>query len=98
MSETNVTKALNNPPAFAAMAIGPSDGLEMQQGMSLRDYFAAKVIAAFIASDAALCEIIDGEPQIVSQKDEGYVAAACSGAYRFADFMLIERGKEASNG
>ena len=66
---------MNNPPAF------PNEGFngwgDPNQGMTLRDYFAAKAMQAFIASPLLKVEL-------------GEYATALS-AYKVADAMLMAR-------
>lgn len=80
----------NNPPAFPVE--GQSRGEQVAiiaQGMSLRDYFAAKAIQATLSS---------GELRVAAQKtgkEFGLtgVQAVAKDAYEFADAMLAERMK-----
>lgn len=66
----------NNPPAFARTSDG--GGGSRQDGMSLRDYFAAKAMQAFL----------DG----AGPKD-GHWDVEAKGAYEVADAMLAARGR-----
>ena len=54
--------------------------LQLQEGMSLRDYFAAKAMPSALAASSS------------SSGNYDYVAAAI-GAYAVADAMLVERHK-----
>lgn len=56
-------------------------------GMTLRDYFAAKVMQAFLSTPEMLCGAMKG---IESRDAAGVIAQA---AYEQADAMLAERGK-----
>ncbi|MDH4322700.1 MAG: hypothetical protein OEW90_01025 [Betaproteobacteria bacterium] len=59
-------------------------------GMSLRDYFAAKAMQAMIAkSPPILCSSMDDDP---GPEFFGYHAVAL-GAYRYADAMIKQRGR-----
>jgi hypothetical protein len=75
---------MNNPPAF------PSDFfLEINQGMSLRDYFAAQAMQAFITlHEQALTR--DGEP-CHWEKDGTSSEIISEQAYGVADAMLKAR-------
>jgi hypothetical protein len=66
-------------PAFASVAGTPSDGY-MQEGMSLRDYFAGQVLNG-IWSDSDITGTAEG-----FAKD----------AYHQADAMIAQRNKETS--
>lgn len=77
----------NNPPAFSRPYSG-TNAYE-QEGMSLRDYFAAKVMQATLSNV---------ELRIVAQKagkELGLTVtqATAKDAYEFADAMLAERVK-----
>lgn len=77
----------NNPPAF------PRSYTEMnssQQGMSLRDYFAAKALAAFIVNEGPVQKW--GAEYSSVTHESGYASDA-ERAYRYADAMLAEREK-----
>ena len=71
-------------PAFPLQSIGP-DFAPGYAGMSLRDYFAAKAMNAFVTG-----LLSDGEP--VTQSDNKDIARR---AYEIADAMLAAR-KEAA--
>ena len=68
-------------PAFP-LAVPVGDGLGIQHGMSLRDWFAGQALAGMLASDQV------GESQWADNKDY-----AASFAYKMADAMLQERAK-----
>ncbi len=76
---------MNNPPAFPAPA-GVSHITE--QGMTLRDYFAAKAMQAFIS--AYPCQGIDNEDGGISVDDP----SIAYDAYVMADEMLHARDQE----
>ena len=59
-----------------------------RRGMSLRDYFAAKALAALIVWDAQVNDPRAGESQ---RKNVAY--ALVKNAYEMADAMLAERAK-----
>lgn len=65
-------------PAFPVI-FDHSDCTSEQEGMSLRDYFAAKAMAELIASFAG--------------GDSTYAEKTAEHCYRFADAMLAERSK-----
>jgi hypothetical protein len=46
---------MNNPPAFP-IVIDLGDGVKYQNGMTLRDYFAAKAMQALIDNDGLFSE------------------------------------------
>ena len=73
---------MNNPHAFPAMHIDLADN---EHGMTLRDYFAAKAMQAFIS--AYPCQGIDLEDGGISI-DEPSIAYD---AYAMADEMLKAR-------
>lgn len=61
-----------------------SETVEGQEGMTLRDYFAAKAMNAYISTAAAPC-IVGG---LDGAEDE-----LAKGAYKMADAMLSARGQ-----
>lgn len=68
-------------PAFASACEGPGGRMNIQRGMSLRDYFAGQVLAG-------LCSAHDA--------DGGWTGAdvgSAMEAYRIADAMIEERQK-----
>lgn len=67
--------------AFAAFAIAKGVGTLAQEGMSLRDYFAAKAMQTFLIDWRGVLE----------ERDMFSVA---SEAYTMADAMIAEREKE----
>jgi len=71
--------AMKNPPAFP----GP-DTDKHPQGMTLRDYFAAKAMQAYISEPSAIKAINKHWPDEIPKR----VSIA---AYRFADAMLKVR-------
>lgn len=76
-------KKPENPQAFAVGYV--TEGYEFrQEGMSLRDYFAAKAMEGHISSLYEVCANADKE------KMQGMAASF----YQMADAMLIEREKE----
>jgi hypothetical protein len=73
--------AADGGPAF------PSENEERwYHGMSLRDYFAARVMQAFLSTPAMLCGAMKG--------NESHDAAAviAQAAYEQADAMIAQRG------
>jgi len=66
---------MKNAPAFPTVMIG-----EIEGGMTLRDYFAAKAMQNF-------------RDQIGSQSDQEWFDQIAKGAYRMADAMLKARGE-----
>jgi hypothetical protein len=74
MSDTNT-----GGPAFPLVYDVPSEGLRhIYEGMTLRDYFAAKAMQAIVSNDPSF-----------STK---YVGLAAKDAYAYADAMLSARG------
>jgi hypothetical protein len=76
-------------PAFACTGHSPDFGGVFQAGMTLRDYFAAKAMAAYVAQT-----IIDMNSEDVDRErlDEETIAVW---AYELADAMLAEREERA---
>ena len=68
---------MNNPPAFPVV-FEHADCTSEQEGMDLRDYFAAKAMQAFIT------------PQITPFSVPDFLQTADT-AYKYADAMLIAR-------
>jgi len=73
------------------MAGGRTDGVyvseyELQDGMTLRDYFAAKVMPAVYADYCAAARTLGF--------DEDWKMGIALDAYQMADAMLAERNKE----
>lgn len=79
-----MTNNLNNPPAFPSTTqYFPEDtNYQEEQGMNLRDYFAAKAMSAIVANKGIAVGVNCG--QNILAKD----------AYKIADAMLKERMKE----
>ena len=75
-------------PAFPFACQGPTTGPEIYYGMSIRDYFAARVMAAMIPR----YDVDDG---IVSEHPHTGQEMLVRAAYRVADAMIAEREKEA---
>jgi hypothetical protein len=75
---------MNNPPAFPSGLIDPStpeDHLQsLHKGMTLRDYFAAKAMQAFISASKTQLLASDVRSQAMS-------------SYFVADAMLKARGE-----
>ena len=73
----------NGGAAFAASG-HPGQQFVAQEGMTLRDYFAAKAMAAYISTAGAPCIVggLDGaEDELAKQ------------AYKMADAMIRARGQ-----
>lgn len=62
------------------------DGAFSQDGMSLRDYFAAQALTVIAAMSLQLKDYIDTPPEFVPAK-------LAIGAYQIADAMLSERNQ-----
>jgi hypothetical protein len=80
-------------PAFPANvkrgATYEGDDVSWHDGMTLRDYFAAKALAACIA------EPVEGVGECVAFELSGSTARMfAKAAYQFADAMLAERNKQ----
>lgn len=72
---------IENPPAFACVSgLSTEEGAFLQQGMTLRDYFAAKVMQGVLANPHI--------QKILEDTVDGAVYA-----YEIADAMLKERSK-----
>lgn len=85
---------MNNPSAFprpgfdgASEAVEQSYRNQPQDGMTLRDYFAAKALQGMLASN--------DEDKMAAWRDASKAAAW---SYLFADAMLAEREKHAASG
>ena len=70
---------MNNPSAFP-IVIDMGDGVKYHNGMTLRDYFAAKAMAAILQTD----------DDLEWDDDQNSLASA---AYGYADAMLRVREK-----
>lgn len=66
-------------PAFPVMAFDSADNCHAYEGMTLRDYFAAKAL----------------QPLLVGKEEHenARIAARVRAAYMYADAMLAARGK-----
>ena len=60
-----------------------------QDGMTLRDYFAAKALSGLMANDAFLARCREDG----ARENIGFDALVATGAYLMADAMLAERDK-----
>lgn len=60
---------------------------DAQEGMTLRDYFAAKAMQALMTNDRVSQEFNE-----MYQEGKDMMAAMAKGAYNIADAMLKERG------
>jgi hypothetical protein len=61
-----------------------------QEGMTLRDYFAAKAMAALLGSKEVSRQICNDDPRFQGDNFDSVIAL---NAYEFADAMLAERVK-----
>ena len=80
-----------NPPAFPVVGCTITDDY-LQEGMSLRDYFAAKAMQSMISNQEMfrnLCMDIDSSRD-EKDKIEDYISQS---SFDFADAMLKERQK-----
>lgn len=75
----------NGAPAFPRTG---SYGRDAQEGMSLRDYFAAKAMASLVADYGR--GVTDGK---ISRSDN-FPASVSDAAYAIADAMLKARGEK----
>jgi hypothetical protein len=81
----NQSPSVKNPPAFP---LQHQPALLTNEGMTLRDYFAAKAMAALIATPEGMeAAGMDRNPNEM----RSHIAAMC---YAIADAMLQERGKQ----
>ena len=77
----------NNRPAFPRS--GDADtGTSPQNGMTLRDYFAAKALAGWWSSSDSMCALPKDKTLVEFQTE------ACAKFYEWADAMLAERAKD----
>ena len=95
-----MNQPLFNPPAFPPQVVRDGDGLlvevgayGMQTGMSLRDYFAAKAVAALIAEPPWHQSVVSVSARLSRPEENDEAANFASAAYRIADVMLKERDK-----
>jgi hypothetical protein len=87
----------NGGPAFPATSwTKDGDFLGENQGMTMRDYFAAKALVGFLAEP--LTSGMDSAAKVITQRytDKGMDVALhyAEAAYMLADAMLAERSKE----
>jgi hypothetical protein len=73
-------------PKDGGPAFPRSWGTATDDGMSLRDYFAAKAMAAMLSNEATCIRLSERSPDLK--------VALADNAYHFADAMLAERAKE----
>ena len=73
---------MNNPPAFPVQSIYIEDQETNSRGMTLRDYFAAKAMKAFLTNDAIA--------NSVNTSSEWLMKTAIT-SYEMADAMLKVR-------
>jgi len=62
-----------------------------QRGMTLRDYFAAKAMAAMLSHNEKLCIRLANEPEHVDAVPRSTACCVAEGAYEMADAMLKAR-------
>ena len=78
--------SIKDKPAFPTVL---DDGCSWTQGMTLRDYFAAKAIQGMFANDTMLARFTnDGAKDLINPE-----VLAVSAAYSIADAMLEARNK-----
>lgn len=77
-----MTDKPENPPAFP---VPDSNRYSASLGMDLRDYFAAKAMAAFMGNDSV--------PQYTHEDGSTAAQTIAETAYFMADAMLAERSK-----
>lgn len=82
----------DNPPAFPRPA-SPADFVDhCQEGMSLRDYFAAKAMQAIIETcDNPKCKSKPDDTEGIEQERKEFALEVARHAYRAADAMLAAR-------
>lgn len=84
MSEntTNTPATGNGGPAFPRpQSNGEFKNYDAQEGMTLRDYFAAKAMASLLMAD----------DRDHDETFEHYSSTCATAAYRYADAMLVAR-------
>lgn len=74
---------MDNPPAFPLPGI---EGQPVNEGMTLRDYFAAKALSGLLANSEYVIAVEREEKENASNK-------MAEIAYELADAMLKERAK-----
>lgn len=93
-SRTELYDSLHNPPAFPTDTEHQPNGHVVHlEGMTLRDYFAAKAMAGDWAADAensAVCHFLEAEETSDKGEDLAFSRAA-SYYYSMADAMLEAR-------
>lgn len=86
MSGDHNMYASGNQPAFPRVVEQPNGYMKAVEGMTLRDYFAAKAMQVLMAEKDG-----DGDDNPGSPTWDGYQVAEI--AYEFADAMLKVRGE-----
>ena len=84
---------MTDTPAFPQVDLKDSYGMlvpDRQQGMSLRDYFAAKAMQGYIAYMGCGPDKVDSIGKDESEPNKTVIARC---AYKFADAMIAEREK-----
>ena len=86
-----MNQPLFNPSAFPVDYVpGVMNG---EPGMTLRDYFAAKAVAALIAEPPWHQSVVSVSARLSRPEENDEAANFASAAYRIADAMLKERDK-----
>ena len=89
LENQNITGArAPNPPAFP-LQVHASPNSEIQEGMTLRDWFAGQALAGIVSGDWAMA--ITDAGQTAGLRSEASIAL---GAYEIADAMLAARNQE----
>lgn len=81
-----------NPPAFPFVVQGSAAfDTSVDQGMSLRDYFAGQAVTGILANSENVAA--GAEPTNSAISSDGFPAWLALSAYRVADAMLAHRAK-----
>lgn len=85
-----------NPPAFPAMDMIFRHGVDrlelIYEGMTLRDYFAAKAMSAIVPQ---MFFSVEGSHRYLVNDNHPHWPTIAADAYAMADAMLAERSKDA---
>lgn len=76
-------------PAFPGFDYIDQHGKKNPEGMTLRDYFAAKALAAMLSSEL----ILNASDDAIKARDITRAEWLADQSYKFADAMLLERAK-----
>ena len=78
-----------NPAAFPCVGFGPAAAYHLQEGMSLRDWFAGQALAGY----TSCLDLQMAAAKVAKEAGRPVEAEIAEAAYSFADAMLAERSK-----